>query len=99
MTKSSFKKILSGTRIKDGALRVSSNVLLRMEIATEEARQTKRFKKLGERVFQVLADGNLEQLKEDRLIVELLGALQETKKTIDSMREKLRTSEKESEEI
>ena len=75
-------------RIKNTATHCASSVLLRLDIATEESRQEKRFKLLGEKVLQALLDDRLDTLKEDPSIVELIGAIQEKKKLILELRQK-----------
>ncbi len=80
-------------RVKNGAARLSSKILWRIDIASEESKQEKRFKELGERVFQTLLEGKPEDLKTDPITVELLGSIQEHKKKIQAMQNKLRLSE------
>lgn len=75
-------------RIKKGATHCASSVLLRLDILTEESKQEKRFKILGEKVLQALLDDKLDTLKNDPSIVELIGAIQEKKKLILELRQK-----------
>ena len=75
--------------IKDTCLNKASNVLLRVNILSEEAKLDKLFKKLGERVFQALLEKDLEVLKNDPVTVELLGEIEEQKKSIQEMQIKL----------
>jgi hypothetical protein len=57
-------------------------------LITEESRQEKRFKILGEKVLQAVLDDKLDTLKDDPSIVELVGAIQEKKKIIQELRQK-----------
>ena len=82
MVKNSLK------RIKSGATHCASSVLFRLDLITEESRQEKRFKILGEKVLQAVLDDKLDTLKDDPSIVELVGAIQEKKKIIQELRQK-----------
>lgn len=93
---SSLSKPLN--KFKDGSLKFASSCVLRVSIAAEQAKQEKRYQKLGERVLQALIDGKLETLKTDPATVELVGTIQEKKLAIQDMQNQIRTAKYSGEE-
>lgn len=68
----------------------ASSVKIRMELASEESRQSKRYEQLGEKVLKAVVENNFEALKDDPSVVELVGAIQEKKLLIKELEEKLK---------
>lgn len=92
MAKNTFNDTLTLFRKKVATTATScaSSVKLRMELASEESRQAKRYEQLGEKVLNAVVEQNFDALKNDASVVELVGAIQEKKLLIKELEEKLK---------
>jgi len=84
--------------IKNKALNLASTALLRVELANEESKLKKRFMALGQKLHGAIRDDLLQTIKDDPSVVELLGAIEEEKRVIESLRKRIDNSGSESEE-
>ena len=85
-------------KIKNKALNLASTALLRVELANEESKLKKRFMALGQKLHGAVRDDLLETIKDDLSGVELLGAIEEEKRLIESLRKRIDNPGSESEE-
>ncbi len=85
-------------RIKNKALNLASTALLRVELTNEESKLKKRFMTLGQKLHGAIRDDLLQTIKDDPSVVELLGAIEEEKRVIDSLRKRIENPGSESEE-
>ena len=85
-------------KIKNKALNYASTALLRVELANEESKLKKRFQALGQKLHGAVRDDLLNTIKDDPSVVELLGAIEEEKRVIESLRKRIDNSGFESEE-
>ena len=85
-------------RIKNKALNLASTALLRVELTNEESKLKKRFMALGQKLHGAIRDDLLQTIKDDPSVVELLGAIEEEKRVIDSLRKRIENPGSESEE-
>ena len=84
--------------IKNKALNLASMALLRVELANEDSKLKKRFMALGQKLHGAIRDDLLQTIKDDPSVVELLGAIEEEKRVIESLRKRIDNSGSESEE-
>ena len=85
-------------KIKNKALNLASTALLRVELANEESKLKKRFMALGQKLHGAVRDDLLETIKDDPSVVELLGAIEEEKRLIETLRKRIDNPGSESEE-
>ncbi|MBR5412891.1 MAG: hypothetical protein IK114_07595 [Fibrobacter sp.] len=85
-------------KIKNKALNYASTALLRVELANEESKLKKRFAALGQKLHGAVRDDLLNTIKDDPSVVELLGAIEEEKRVIESLRKRIDNPGSESEE-
>ena len=85
-------------RIKNKALNLASTALLRVELTNEESKLKKRFMTLGQKLHGAIRDDLLQTIKDDPSVVELLGASEEEKRVIESLRKRIDNPRSESEE-
>ena len=85
-------------RIKNKALNLASTALLRVELTNEESKLKTRFMTLGQKLHGAIRDDLLQTIKDDPSVVELLGAIEEEKRVIDSLRKRIENPGSESEE-
>ena len=76
-------------KIKNKALNYASTALLRIELANEEAKLKKRFMSLGQKLHGAVRDDLLSSIKDDPSVVELLGAIEEQKRLIASLQDRI----------
>ena len=60
-----------------------------MELATEESRLKTKFQALGQKVYLAVQGDLLNAMKDDPLVVALLGEIEETKKKIAELESKI----------
>lgn len=70
-------------------MNMASVALLRVELATEESKLKKRFQLLGQKLHGAVRDDLLAAIKDDPSVVELLGAIEEQKRRIKSLRNRI----------
>ncbi|MDD7497478.1 hypothetical protein [Fibrobacter sp.] len=85
-------------KIKNKALNLASTALLRVELANAEPKLKKRFMALGQKLHGAVRDDLLQTIKDDPSVVELLGAIEEEKRHIESLRKRIENPGAESEE-
>ncbi len=85
-------------KLKNKAMSCASSALLRVELATEEAKLKKRFQALGQKLHMAVRDDLLAAIKDDPSVVELLGAIEEQKRHIKELEEKIKNPGVDSEE-
>lgn len=85
-------------KIKNKALNYASTALLRVELANEESKLKKRFMALGQKLHGAIRDDLLQTIKDDPSVVELLGAIEEEKRLIETLRKRIENPRSESEE-
>ncbi|MCQ2102610.1 MAG: hypothetical protein MJY98_05235 [Fibrobacter sp.] len=76
-------------KLKNSAMNMASVALLRVELATEESKLKKRFQLLGQKLHGAVRDDLLAAIKDDPSVVELLGAIEEQKRRIKSLRNRI----------
>ena len=85
-------------KIKNKALNYASTALLRVELANEESKLKKRFMALGQKLHGAIRDDLLQTIKDDPSVVELLGAIEEEKRLIETLRKRIENPRSEREE-
>lgn len=86
-------------KLKNKAVGFASTALLRVELATEESKLKKRFQALGQKLHGAVRDDLLATIKDDPSVVELLGAIEEQKRRIKDLEDRINNpGEAESEE-
>lgn len=76
-------------KLKNSAVNFASTALLRVELATEESRLKNRFQTLGQKLHGAVRDDLLSAIKDDPSVVELLGAIEEQKRRIESLKNRI----------
>lgn len=76
-------------KLKNKALSAASSAVLRVELATEEAKLKKNFQTLGLKVHGAIRDDLLAAIKDDPSVVELLGAIEERKRRIKTLERRI----------
>lgn len=76
-------------KLKNKALFAASSAVLRVELATEEAKLKKNFQTLGLKVHGAVRDDLLAAIKDDPSVVELLGAIEERKRRIKTLERRI----------
>lgn len=76
-------------KLKNSAMSFASTALLRVELAAEESRLKNRFQALGQKLHGAVRDDLLSAIKDDPSVVEILGAIEEHKRKINSLRERI----------
>ncbi len=77
-------------KLKEGARNCASTVLLHIDLAAEESRLKSKYESLGEYCMKALQNNDLDSLQGDPGVVELVGAIQENKDRIRSLKEQNR---------
>lgn len=85
-------------KLKNKALFAASSAVLRVELATEEAKLKKNFQTLGLKVHGAIRDDLLAAIKDDPSVVELLGAIEERKRRIKNLERRINNPGEDSEE-
>ncbi|MCF0221753.1 MAG: hypothetical protein HUK19_05625 [Fibrobacter sp.] len=67
----------------------ASSAVLRVELATEESKLKKNFQSLGQKLHMAVKEDLLAAIKDDPSVVELLGAIEERKRRIKSLENKI----------
>ena len=76
-------------KLKITALNYASTALLRVELAAEESKLKKHFQALGQKLHGAVRDDLLNTIKDDPSVVEILGAIEEEKRVIESLRNRI----------
>lgn len=76
-------------KLKNKATGIASGALSRVELATEESRLKTKFQALGQKVYLAVQGDLLNAMKDDPLVVALLGEIEETKKKIAELESKI----------
>lgn len=76
-------------KLKNSAMNFASTALLRVELAAEESRLKNRFQALGQKLHGAVRDDLLSAIKDDPSVVEILGAIEEHKRKINSLRKRI----------
>lgn len=76
-------------KLKNSAMNFASTALLRVELAAEDSRLKNRFQALGQKLHGAVRDDLLSAIKDDPSVVEILGAIEEHKRKINSLRERI----------
>lgn len=78
--------------LKNKAVNLASTAVLKVELATEESKLKKRFQILGEKLHGAVRDDLLATIKDDPSVVELLGAIEEQKRRMQDLENRIRQS-------
>lgn len=73
-------------KLKSGALNCASTVLNKMNVAAEESKLKAKYEALGRRLLPALENNALDTLANDPEIVELVGAISETRTRLNAMK-------------
>lgn len=76
-------------KLKIKATGFASGALTRVELAAEENRLKTRFQALGQKLYQAVQGDLLAAMKDDPQVVALLGEIEETKKKIADLENKI----------
>lgn len=76
-------------RLKSGATRLAGVALARIELATEENRLKTKFQSLGRKLYKAVQGDLLNAIKDDPAVVELLGDIEESKRRIAELEQKV----------
>ncbi|MCF0223251.1 MAG: hypothetical protein HUK20_03200 [Fibrobacter sp.] len=85
-------------KLKKKTVAYASTALLKVELAAEEAKLKKRFQSLGQKLHKAIKDDLLQTIKDDPSVVELLGAIEEQKRHIAAIEDKINNAGGHSEE-
>lgn len=75
--------------IKNKAMNYASAMLLKVELAAEQSKLKKRYQSLGQKLHGAIWDDLLAAIKDDPSVVELLGAIEEQRRLIDSLKARI----------
>ncbi len=67
----------------------ASSAVLRVELATEESKLKKNFQALGQKLHMAVKEDLLAAIKDDPSVVELLGAIEERKRRIKALENRI----------
>ena len=76
-------------KLKNKATELASGAHSRVEIAAEENRLKTKFQALGQKVYLAVQGDLLNAMKDDPLVVALLGEIEETKRKIAELDSKI----------
>ena len=76
-------------KLKNKATGIASGTLSRVELVTEENRLKTKFQALGQKVYLAVQGDLLNAMKDDPLVVALLGEIEETKRKIAELESKI----------
>ena len=76
-------------KLKNKASALASGALSRVELAAEERRLKAKFQALGKKVYRAVQGDLLNAMKDDPLVVALLGEIEETKRKIAELESKI----------
>lgn len=76
-------------KLKNKAMSAASSAVLRVELATEESKLKKNFQTLGQKLHMAVKEDLLASIKDDPSVVELLGAIEERKRRIKSLENRI----------
>lgn len=76
-------------KLKNKALFAASSAVLRVELATEESKLKKNFQALGQKLHMAVKEDLLAAIKDDPSVVELLGAIEERKRRIKALENRI----------
>lgn len=76
-------------KLKKTAVDFASVALLRVELAAEESKLKKNFQALGQKVHGAIRDDIISAIKDDPAVVELLGEIEERKRNIKSLTDRI----------
>ena len=76
-------------KLKNKATGIASGALSRVELVTEENRLKTKFQALGQKVYLAVQGDLLNAMKDDPLVVALLGEIEETKRKIAELESKI----------
>jgi len=76
-------------KLKNKAMSAASSAVLRVELATEESKLKKNFQTLGQKLHMAVKEDLLAAIKDDPSVVELLGAIEERKRRIKSLENRI----------
>ncbi|MCF0215443.1 MAG: hypothetical protein HUK21_03105 [Fibrobacteraceae bacterium] len=75
-------------KLKNKALGCASKVLVRVDLATEEAKLKSSYQSLGEKLHQAIGEDLISTIKDDPYVVELLGSIEESKRKIQELKDR-----------
>ncbi|MCQ2063095.1 MAG: hypothetical protein MJY99_07125 [Fibrobacter sp.] len=76
-------------KLKNKAMGFAASALTRVELANEEGRLKAKFQSLGQKLYAAVQGDLLNAMKDDPSVVELVGGIEETKKKIADLEQKL----------
>ncbi|MCQ2055831.1 MAG: hypothetical protein MJY82_11185 [Fibrobacter sp.] len=80
-------------KLKNKAAGFASSALTRIELAAEENRLKTRFQTLGQKLYQAVQGDLLNAMKDDPQVVALIGEIEEIKKKIADLENKVSGNE------
>ena len=80
-------------KLKNTAKDCAANVLSRVELSMVECKLKNKFQLLGQKVYEALREGRLDEIKDDPSAVETVGAIFEIKKQVAELEQKLNKAE------
>ena len=84
-------------KLKITAKGCASNVLSRVELSMVQSKLKTKFQLLGQKVYEAIREGRLDEIKDDPSAVETVGAIFEIQKQVAELEQKLNKSEGSSE--
>jgi hypothetical protein len=84
-------------KLKNTAKDCAANVLSRVELSMVECKLKNKFQLLGQKVYEAIQEGRLDEIKDDPSAVETVGAIFEIKKQVAELEQKLNKAEGSSE--
>lgn len=76
-------------KLKNKATGLASGALMRVELVSEENRLKTKFQALGKRLYAAVQGDLLNVMKDDPLVVALIGEIEETQKHIADLENKI----------
>lgn len=80
-------------KLKNTAKDCASNVLTRVELSMVQSKLKSKFQLLGQKVYEAIQEGRLDEIKDDPSAVETVGAIFEIKKQVAELEQKLNKAE------
>ncbi len=76
-------------KLKNKASGLAATAVTRLELVTEENRLKTKFQALGQKVYSAVQGDLLNAMKDDPMVVALVGEIEETKKKIAELETKI----------
>lgn len=80
-------------RLKNAAKGYAASALTRVELSMEESKLKSKYQTLGQKLYESVRNGDLSKIKEDVSVIEIIGAIYESKSRIEELEKNLNPSD------